>query len=145
MSESQAWAQSTEWQPVADELQRLVNDLDAWAAVVLVPIPSGEALKCAAHYRLPEDWVAMENRLDSGGMNARAFTTNSEVVDNDGQYAAPPTNEPLSAHRITSSAVVLIPDVGTLEVLANFDGYRFEEEQLQAMRKSAQHIALLRS
>lgn len=135
------WAISNEWKPVAEELQRLTEALSAWASVVLIPMPSGEALKCAAHYQLPNDWAAMENRLDSGGMNARAFTTNSEVVDNDGQFQAPPTDKPLSEHLITSSAVVLVPDVGTLEVLANTEGYRFEEKQLQMMRDAADRIA----
>jgi hypothetical protein len=136
------WARSVAWKPVADELQHLTHDLEAWASVVLVPI-SSEALKCAAHYRLPEDWAEMENRLDSGGMNALAFTTNAEVIDNDGKYAAPPSEQPLSAHRITSSAVVPIPNVGTLEVLANAEGYRFEDRQMQRMRSTAKRIAMI--
>jgi hypothetical protein len=141
MTKEQAWAKSSEWQPVAEELHRLTVALDAWASVVLTPLPYGEALKCAAHFRLPEDWAAMENRLDSGGMNARAFTTQTEVVDNERHYTGPPTDEPLSVHRITTSAVVLVEGVGTLEVLANTDEYRFEETHLESMRKSAELIA----
>jgi hypothetical protein len=137
------WARSPEWQTVARELRALVEDLSAWAAVVLTPPSSGDALTCVAHYRLPEDWAALENRLDSGGMNARAFTTNCEVVDNDGVFVSPPGDEPTSEHRITASAVVLVPNTGTLEVLADSHGYRFEDEQLQRMRDSARRIASL--
>lgn len=143
MLDPQRWARDRQWEPVAIALQRLTIELDAWAAVVLVPVPFADVLRCAAHYGLPEDWASVDNRLDSGGMNARAILTNSEVIDNDGEYPAPPTNEPLSAHVITSSAVVLVPNVGTLEVLANADGYRFEEEQLQIMRRAARSIATI--
>jgi hypothetical protein len=134
------WARSPEWQHVARLLPDLVELLDAWAAAVLVPV-SPEALHCVAHFRLPGDWVEMHNRLDSGGMNARAFTSAGEVVDNDGIYKAPPTDAPLSLHHISASAVVLVPEVGTLEVLANRAEYRFEGPHLLAMRATAQRIA----
>lgn len=120
---------------------QLTDALSAWASVVLIPKKTGDALYCAAHYRLPEDWAKLDNRFDSGSMNSRAYLNQKEVIDNDGEVTLPPTDQPVSEHRITASAVVLVPGIGTLEVLANTVGYRFEETQLQAMRDAATVIA----
>jgi hypothetical protein len=128
------------WRSIVPELKRLTEDLSAWAAVVLIP-KSEEALRCAAHYGLPADWGQSDNRLDSGSMNARAFLTQQEVVDNAGEVTAPPGEHEVSQHVITASAVVIVPNVGTLEVLANTSGYHFGDEQLQRMRECAQQVA----
>lgn len=130
-----------QWDRVALFLMRLTHEISAWASVVLIPKPSGEALYCAAHYRLPADWARLDNRLDSSSMNARAFVNQQEVVDNEGDVTLPPTDQEVSRHRITASAVVLVPGVGTLEVLANTAGYRFDDSRLQTMRATAETVA----
>jgi hypothetical protein len=121
----------------------LTDEISGWAAVVLIPKSSGEALYCAAHYQLPDDWAALDNRLDSGSMNATAYLSQEEQVDNDAKNTAPPTNQAVSYHSITASAVVLVPSIGTLEVLADRQGYRFGDKQLQAMRLTAAAISQL--
>jgi uncharacterized protein with HEPN domain len=131
------------WPQVSALLEQLTRDLSAWAAVVLIPKTSNDALVCAAHYQLPEDWSKLDNPLDSGSMNARAFLSQTEVVDNDAEVTAPPADQEISFHPITASAVVIVPNVGTLEVLANTAGYRFEEKQLTAMREAAAQITRL--
>lgn len=138
---SQPFGITPEWERIALLLMRLTHDLSAWSSVVLIPKSTGDALHCAAHYRLPQDWAKLDNRFDSGSMSSRAYLNQQEVIDNDGEITLPPTDEEVSHHRITASAVVLIPNVGTLEVLAKSDGYRFDDKHLQAMRDVAAMIS----
>jgi peptide deformylase len=138
---SQPFGITPEWERVALMLMKLTHELSAWSSVVLIPKPNNEALHCAAHYRLPDDWAKLDNRLDSGSMNARAYVSQQEIVDNRGDVTSPPSDGEVSFHQVTASAVVLIPGIGTLEVLADRDGYSFEETQLQAMREAAASIA----
>lgn len=138
---AQPFGITPEWELVALLLMRLTHELSAWSAVALIPKSTGDALRCAAHYRLPKDWAQLENRFDSGSMNSRAFLNQQEVINNEDIVTLLPTNNEVTHHRVTASAVVLIHNIGTLEVLANSDEYRFEDKQLRVIRDAAATIA----
>ncbi len=124
---------------IAGLLETLTNKLDAWAAIVLSPSQSGKLLACRARYNLPADWAVNGNRLDSESHNATAYNSQTENVDNKVIADLPPSGA-TTRHRMTATAAVLIPGDATLEVLADTDGYEFDEEKLAIMREVAAEI-----
>lgn len=128
------------WEKVSILLMKLTHDLGAWSAVALIPNDKQTALKCAASYRLPNDWVMLENPLDSNSMNARVFNSQQELVEHDTSQQSPLDDPNVTHHVITASAVVPIEGIGTLEVLADSPGFKFDEGQLTQIRKAADTI-----
>lgn len=135
--------------PIEDlsaRLEHLAHHCEAWAAVLLVADPQEDVLRVAAHHGLPSDWVPIPNRLSSDSMNARAFRNEQEIVEEGFEEYLPPTDQPVSRHKMTAAAVVLVPGVGTLEVLADEDGYHFDGARMDAIRRTATEVSdLLRT
>ncbi len=125
-------------------LRDLTVELDAWSAVLLVAGIRPDRLVCRARYELPLDWGVYGNLLDSGSDNATAFNTQQEIIDNNVLQNIPPspTGARVSEHKMTASAVVLLPSrMGTLECLADTDGYTFDESKVSRMREVALAVA----
>lgn len=119
------------------ELEELATDLEAWATVLLVPNQRRTLLASRARHNLPDDWAATSNCLNSGSMNARVFQSQQELIVNGIDEDGPPTDRPVSRHRVTAAAAIPVPGVGTLEALADTDGYEFDEARLDRLRAAA--------
>lgn len=127
-----------------DLLRKLTVELEAWASVILLAGIRDDRLVCRARYELPLEWAVYGNFLDSGSDNATAFNRQVELIDNDLVQSLPPspTAGAVSEHKMTASAVVLLPNrLGTLECLAETDGYVFDEAMVQRIRDAARQIA----
>lgn len=125
---------------LSSALRELAIDLDAWATVLLVPNQRRTLLASRARYNLPDDWAATANFLDSGSMNARVFHSQQLLVENGIDEDGPPTDRPVSRHRMTAAAAVPVPGVGTLEALAEIDDYEFDGARLDRLRATAINV-----
>lgn len=121
-------------------LADLTLDLHAWASVLLVPNRKANLLAARARYALPDDWAATGNFLDSNSMNARVFNSQQELIENGIDEDGPPTDKPVTRHRMTAAAALPVPGVGTLEVLADSEGYEFDDERIQQIRDATARV-----
>lgn len=127
-------------------LRDLSGELDAWASVLLIAGVRDDRLVCRARHQLPLEWAVYGNFLDSGSDNATAFNNQKELIDNDVAESLPPspTAASVTAHKMTASAVVLLPNqLGTMECLADTDGYEFDEPKVARMREVATRVAAI--
>jgi mannose-6-phosphate isomerase-like protein (cupin superfamily) len=128
---------------LATILHDLTVDLDAWAAVFHVPNASGTMLSSRARYNIPDDWAAMSHAFTSNGMNVRAYRYEHEIVEHGLDDEQPPGKAVATRHPMTATAIVPVPGLGTLQVIADTQDYAFDTQRMHLMRNIAGAAAMI--
>lgn len=128
---------------LSQKLRTICQKVNGWGAAIMTPNSDNEVLMCAAHFNLPEDWVALTNPLDDTTLNGLSFTHNRTVIKN--HVHAKTIRDAQTRHAV--EAIIIAPikrgshTLGTLEIIADDITVKFGPAQQMIVEEAAAELA----